>query len=63
MSGLTLAPEALESVRSAQETLEREAARLAATGDPTANAPAAYAAATKALHRLLTDAFLKIQAQ
>jgi hypothetical protein len=63
LSGLALAPEALDGIRAAQETLEREAARLTATGDPTATAPAAYAAATKAMHRLLTDAFLKIQAQ
>lgn len=58
-----LAPEALDGIRAAQEMLDREAARLTATGDPVAAAPAAYAAAVKALHRLMVDVFLKVQAQ
>jgi hypothetical protein len=63
MSATSLAPEAMAGIQAAQEELEQEAGRLTATGDPTAGAPAAYAAATKAVHRLLVDVFLKVQAQ
>jgi hypothetical protein len=61
MSGLALAPEALEGIRSAQEDLERQAATLAAVGDPTAATATAMAAAAKAMHRLMVDVFLKTE--
>ena len=63
MSGFALAPKALEGIQAAQETLERQTARMAATGDPVASATAANAAMAKALNRLMFDVFLKIQAQ
>lgn len=61
LSGLALAPEALEGIRVAQEDLERQAATLAAVGDPTAATATAMAAAAKAMHRLMVDVFLKTE--
>jgi hypothetical protein len=58
-----LAPEAVDSVRAALDTLERHAARLTATGDPVADTVERGAAAVKASNRLMVDAVLKLQAQ
>ena len=61
--GLALAPEALESIRAAQEELDRQAVTMAAVGDPTAPTAAAMAATAKAMHRLMVDVFLKVHAR
>jgi hypothetical protein len=63
VSVTTLVPEAVAGIRAAQEALEQQAARLAATGDPTADTVAAYAAAVGAQHGLIVDANLKAGAQ
>jgi hypothetical protein len=63
MSDVTLAPEALEGIRAAQEDLEQQTARMAAMGDPTAPTAAAMTGAVKALHRLMVDVWLKVHAQ
>src|SRR4051794_14329819 len=63
VNALPLAPEALDGVRAALDTLEQQAARLAATGDPVADTVAACAAVVKASNRLVVDAALKTQAQ
>jgi hypothetical protein len=63
MSAVTLALEALDGIRAAQEDLEQQTARLAVVGDPTTPTAAALTAAVKALHRLTVDASLKAAAQ
>jgi hypothetical protein len=59
---LPAAPEALKAVEAVRDALEREAARLAETGDPTAPVLGLHATAARAQHRLLEDAFLKLDA-
>lgn len=58
----SLAPEAIEKLQQVREVLERQAARLQATGDPMGEAIEANAAVAAAFQRLIVDAFLKIEA-
>jgi hypothetical protein len=57
-----LAPEDDGAIAAALARLDQEAARLATTGDPTAETVAAYAAAVRSLSRLVIDARLKADA-
>jgi hypothetical protein len=61
LSATALAPEATAGIRAAQDTLEQQAARLVAIGDPIAPAISAIAAAVGAQNRLAVDAFLKTE--
>lgn len=59
---IPLAPEAEAGISAALARLDREAARLATKGDPTADVIAAYANSVRAISRMVIDAKLKTDA-
>jgi hypothetical protein len=57
---VTVAPETSSCIQAAQDTLELEAKRMAAVGDPMAQALAAQSVMLGAMHRLFIDGTLQL---